>query len=73
LLSVAVSAYKNDKKRQTKTTIFFPRKEKKESKRKKKKDMQVIQQCSGGCQGFLEKYYPKRSGGVEIFSKTCRA
>jgi hypothetical protein len=36
LLSVAVSAYKTGKKRQTKTTIFFPRKEKKEKEERAK-------------------------------------
>jgi len=41
--------------------------------KRKKKNMQVQQQWSGGCQGFLGKYYPQRSGGVEIFSKTRRA
>jgi hypothetical protein len=51
---------------------FFSKRERKKSKRRKK-DMQVQKQCSGGCQGFLEKYYPERSGGVEIFSKTRRA
>jgi hypothetical protein len=35
--------------------------------------MQVKQQCGGGCQGFLEKYYPERSGGVEIFITACLA
>jgi hypothetical protein len=36
LLFVVVSAYKTGKKRQTKTTIFFPRKEKKEQRKKKR-------------------------------------
>ena len=43
--------------RQPKTQYFFPRKEKKEKRAKEeKKDMQVKQQWSGVCQGFLEKY-----------------
>jgi len=40
--------------RQTKTIIFFPPKKKKKEK-KEKKDMQIQQQCSGGCQGFWKK------------------
>jgi hypothetical protein len=39
-----------------KNNIFFPRKEKKKETKVEKKDMQVKQQCSGGCQGFLEKH-----------------
>jgi hypothetical protein len=58
---------------QIKQQLFFRPKREKEKSERRKKDMQVYKQCSGGCQGFLEKYYPERSGGVEIFSKTRRA
>jgi hypothetical protein len=68
LLSVALSCFEQNKKQQ----YFFPRK-RKEKNEKRKKDMPFSQQWSGGCQGFLEKYYPKRSEGVDIFSKTRRA
>jgi hypothetical protein len=49
--------------------IFFGKREEKKENKRRKKDMQVKQQCSGGCQGFLEKYYPKRSGGWRFFQK----
>jgi hypothetical protein len=57
---------------------FFDQKEKKRKrkKRKKKKDMQVKKQCSGGCQGFLEKKYYlqggdffQKPGGLDLY---CR-
>jgi hypothetical protein len=60
LLLIAASCFSRDKQQ-----LFFSENNQKEEK--EEKDMQVKQQCSGGCQGFLKKYYPKRSGGVEIF------
>jgi hypothetical protein len=49
---LAVTCFITKKKQQ----IFFPPKRRKR-KMRRKKDMQVQKQCSGGCQGFLEKYY----------------
>jgi len=64
MLLIALTCFNKTKN----NNIFPPKKKKKE-----KKDMQIQQQCSGGCQGFWKKYYPKRSAGVEIFFKTRRA
>jgi hypothetical protein len=49
---------KPEKSDNQKQHIFSPKREKEKGKtsKRRKKDMQVKQQCSGGCQGFLEKY-----------------
>jgi hypothetical protein len=47
--------------------IFPPEKRKRKTSKRRKKDMQVKQQCSGDCQGFLKKILPEAQRGVEIF------
>jgi hypothetical protein len=50
MLSVALTCFIS----RNKTIIFFDRKWGIKRKRKKKKDMQVKEQCNGGCQGFFK-------------------
>ena len=52
----------------TKNNIFFPpKREKRKTGKRRKKDMQVKQQCSGGCQGFLEKNTTRSAAQVWRF------
>jgi hypothetical protein len=61
MLSIAVTCFITNKKQQ----LFFPEKE---EKRKKKKRICKSKAMKRQLSRFLrKKYYPQRSGGVEIF------